>query len=76
MTQIIYHVFLQGDGRYGVALSRFGTIGRVATGFAAQSDTQAWIEADKRLEVSTFVSVDGLPPLVFPFTPDKNGSTA
>ena len=76
MVQTTYHVFLQQDGRYGIALSRFGRIGHVATGFAAQSETQAWIEADRQLEIANSVSADGVPPVGFRFIPDRGEGAA
>lgn len=49
MIQSTYHVFVQQDGKYGIALSQCGVIIRTATDFANVADTRVWIEHDKDL---------------------------
>jgi hypothetical protein len=50
MTPADYHVFVQRDGNYGVALSQFGAMVRTATGFASHADARAWVGQDRLLE--------------------------
>jgi hypothetical protein len=50
MANVIYDVFVQRDGNYGVALSLRGAMVRTTPDFASESDARAWVAQDQRLE--------------------------
>jgi hypothetical protein len=52
MAHVIYDVFVQRDGNYGVALSLRGAMVRSRSDFASESDARGWVAQEQRLELA------------------------
>ena len=52
MVRLAYHVFVQRDGLYGVAVSESGAMVRTALNFPTQARARAWAAQDSLIEAA------------------------